>query len=158
MQEDPAYGAWGHLWVGSPRIYKKEAWAITWDKNVTGSLSMLSASAPASGTLPYSSPCPNFLKWWIKMWKCKPNNPFLAWLSFWSSCFIKAIRTLTKTTVIRFVLLAALTTTLALYYLQSSDILSKNFSTRVITRIPKLYFQFRYQSSHYIMSYSFFFY
>jgi hypothetical protein len=39
--------------------------------------------------LPYVSSCPDFLRWWTAMWKCKLNKPFPPQLASWSWCFVQ---------------------------------------------------------------------
>lgn len=58
---------------------------------------MVSAPAPVSRFLPGLSPHPDFLQWWIAMWKCKPNQPFPPQLAFWSWHFIPVTNTLIRT-------------------------------------------------------------
>lgn len=52
---------------------------------------MAPASASGSRFLPSLSSCPDFLRRWTKMWKCKPNKPLppqvtstLLWISTWA--------------------------------------------------------------------------
>ena len=59
--------------------------------------SMVSASALESMFLSSLNSCPGFSQWKMKMYKCKLNKPFPP-QPFSSSCVVKAVEALTKTT------------------------------------------------------------
>ena len=95
MGECPAHYEKCHAWAGGSGFYKKTGWASHDEQASKQQASVASASAPVSG----------FLAVWVPVLtsfhdeQCVNQiNPFLSKL-LWAWCFIKAIETLTKTSL-----------------------------------------------------------
>jgi hypothetical protein len=88
-QGGKAHCGWCHPWAGSLGFYKKASWASQGKQASKQYPSVASVSTPASRFLPCVSSSPDFLWWWIAMWKSKVNKPFPSHLASWSWCFVQ---------------------------------------------------------------------